>query len=56
LEQLEVGSGDHLGDARLLKVFDNFGSLVDVEVQKLVEELLAVVAFKDEVLGHALDV
>ena len=56
LEELEVSCGNHLRDLSLLKIPYCVGGLFDIKVQKLMEKLLAVVAFEDEVLGHALNV
>ena len=45
LEQLKVGHGYDLWDLGLLKVWDFEGRLSCVEVEQLMQELLAVVAF-----------
>ena len=56
LEQSIVGAGDDLRKASFLQIFHVFRRLHNVVVQKLVEQLLAIIALKDYVLCHSLDV
>ena len=56
LNKVKVSGGNDFGDARLLQVLDVLGALHDVVVQKLVEQLLAVIAVVDDALCHTLDV
>ena len=56
LQKLEVCGGNHLGDASLLQISDVTLRLCNIKVQKLVEQLRAIVAIEDEVLSDALDV
>ena len=56
LQKLEVCGGDNLRNAGFLQVRDVARGLSNIEVQKLVEQLLAIVAIEDKVLGDSLDV
>ena len=56
MQELEVRGGDDFRDASFLQISDVTFRLGNIKVEELMQQLLAVVAIKDKVLCHALDI